>query len=157
MNVPVFHHEINMLLQTLFINVQRVIIMHGMHRPQLCYLNHHSPAQISGCCTRVANMSERSTELHWILDYKHIYYYHKCRVYQSRRINLYCILVNLLFFFFSRYEKYVICVINLPFLVFKCTLILRSTVSADRVKYITQMQDLGFIYVTGNVSNQTYN
>ena len=41
-NVIVFYHETNMAL---FSNIQRLIIMHAMHVPLLCQLNHHSFAQ----------------------------------------------------------------------------------------------------------------
>ena len=33
MNVPVFYYEVNMVLQTLLSNVQRVRVMHEMHEP----------------------------------------------------------------------------------------------------------------------------
>ena len=82
MNVPVFYHEVNMvlyvvqvmrtytslttLLFSLFSNAQRVITKHEM-QSQLCQLNHHLSAQ-TGAEHGLLIFNKKSTELHWILD-----------------------------------------------------------------------------------------
>ena len=78
-NIPVFYHEVNMVLWVLFSNAQRVIIMHEL---QLCQLNYHSPAKSSAEHGLLI-----STELYWILDYKHIIIIIKIRYLHPENMN----------------------------------------------------------------------
>ena len=56
-----YNNEVNIVLWALFSNVWTLVVL--VEPPKRCW-------------TWVANISGRSTDLHWILDYNHIYYYY---------------------------------------------------------------------------------
>ena len=68
MDVPVLYHEVNTVLEVIFSTPRWVICMQ-------CICIIWITIRLIKCWTKAAYIYAMSIEVHWILDYRHVYYY----------------------------------------------------------------------------------